>query len=71
MIINGLGFSDRTISLTPQFFQGKVLDILICEDGTPKREAKPQAGWLIQYGGGYRDRTGDPLHAMQVLSQLS
>jgi hypothetical protein len=31
MIINGLGFSDRPISLTPQFFQGKALDILIRE----------------------------------------
>jgi transposase len=35
MIINGLGFSDRPISLTPQFFQGKPLDILIREDITP------------------------------------
>jgi transposase len=35
MIINGLGFSDRPISLTPQFFQGKALDILICEGVTP------------------------------------
>lgn len=35
MIINGLGFSDRPISLTPQFFQGKPLDILIREGITP------------------------------------
>jgi len=35
MIINGLGFSDRPISLTPQFFQGKALDILIREGITP------------------------------------
>jgi len=35
MIINGLGFSDRPISLTPQFFQGKALDILIREGVTP------------------------------------
>ena len=35
MIINGLGFSDRPISLTPQFFQGKTLDILIRAGITP------------------------------------
>lgn len=35
MLINGLGFSDRPISLTPQFFQGKALDILIREGITP------------------------------------
>lgn len=35
MIINGLGFSDRPMSLTPQFFQGKALDILIREGVTP------------------------------------
>ncbi len=26
---------------------------------------------IIHYGGARRDRTADPLHAMQVLSQLS
>ena len=26
---------------------------------------------LVVYGGEYRDRTGDLLHAMQALSQLS
>ena len=35
MIINGLGFSDRPISLTPQFFESKALDILIREGITP------------------------------------
>jgi transposase len=35
MIINGLGFSDRPISLTPQFFQGKALGILIRDGITP------------------------------------
>jgi transposase len=35
MIINGLGFSDRPTSLTPQFFEGKALDILIREGITP------------------------------------
>jgi hypothetical protein len=35
MIINGLGFSDRPISLTPWFFQGKALDILIREGVMP------------------------------------
>jgi transposase len=29
MIVNGLGFSDRPMSLTPQFFENKPLDILI------------------------------------------
>ena len=29
MIINSLGFSDRPMSLTPQFFEGKALDVLI------------------------------------------
>jgi hypothetical protein len=27
--------------------------------------------FIIIFGGGKRDRTADPLHAMQVLSQLS
>ena len=35
MLINGLGFSDRPMSLTPQFFEGKALDILIREGITP------------------------------------
>jgi transposase len=29
MILNGLGFSDRPMSLTPQFFENKPMDILI------------------------------------------
>ncbi len=29
MILNGLGFSNRPISLTPQFFANKPLDLLI------------------------------------------
>ena len=28
MIINGLGFSDRPLSLTPQFFETKALEVL-------------------------------------------
>ena len=36
MIINGLGFSDRPISLTPQFFEGKALEVLIREGITPE-----------------------------------
>ena len=28
MILNGLGFTDRPISLTPQFFENKPLDLL-------------------------------------------
>ena len=35
VIINGLGFSHRPISMTPQFFQSKALDILIREGITP------------------------------------
>jgi len=35
MIINGLGFSNRPMSLTPQFFEGKALDVLIREGITP------------------------------------
>jgi transposase len=35
MIINGLGFSDRPMTLTPQFFEGKALDALIREGITP------------------------------------
>ncbi len=35
MIINGLGFSDRPMSLTPQFFEGKALNVLIREGITP------------------------------------
>jgi len=32
MIINGLGFSNRPISLTPQFFENKPLEVLFRED---------------------------------------
>jgi transposase len=32
MIINGLGFSDRPLSLTPQFFMSKAVDELFRED---------------------------------------
>ena len=28
MIINGLGFSDRPLTLTPQFFENKALELL-------------------------------------------
>jgi len=35
MIINGLGFSDRPMSLTPQFFEGKALDVFIREGIRP------------------------------------
>ena len=31
MILNGLGFSNRPLSLTPQFFENKPLDVLIRE----------------------------------------
>ena len=34
MIINGLGFSDRSISLTPQFFQSKAMERLFREGVT-------------------------------------
>jgi transposase len=29
MIINGLGFSDRPLTLTPQFFENKALGLLL------------------------------------------
>jgi transposase len=32
MIVNGLGFSNRVLSLTPQFFTNKPVDLLIGED---------------------------------------
>ena len=32
MILNGLGFANRPLSLTPQFFANKPLDLL-CRDG--------------------------------------
>jgi len=32
MIINGLGLSNRPISLTPQFFSNKPLEVLFRED---------------------------------------
>ena len=35
MILNGLGFSDRPISLTPQFFENKPLDVLFREGVRP------------------------------------
>ncbi|NGX26546.1 MAG: hypothetical protein K940chlam6_00471 [Chlamydiae bacterium] len=34
MIINGLGFSDRPMSLTPQFFQSKAMGRLFREEVT-------------------------------------
>ena len=36
MILNGLGFSDRTISLTSQFFENKPLDVLFREGVGPE-----------------------------------
>ena len=36
MILNGLGFSDRPISLTPQFFENKPLDTLFREGVRPE-----------------------------------
>lgn len=36
MVLNGLGFSDRPISLTPQFFQNKPLDVLFREGVRPE-----------------------------------
>ena len=36
MILNGLGFSDRTISLTSQFFENKPLDVLFREGVRPE-----------------------------------
>jgi hypothetical protein len=32
---------------------------------------KPPNAVTVNFGGARRDRTADPLHAMQVLSQLS
>ena len=54
MLINGLGFSDRPISLTPQFFQGKALDILIRDGVTPDMRNRFKLGRsldkLFSYG---------------------
>jgi len=36
MILNGLGFSNRPISLTPQFFENKPLDVLFREGVRPE-----------------------------------
>ena len=36
MVLNGLGFSDRPISLTPQFFENKPLDVLFREGVRPE-----------------------------------
>ena len=36
MIINGLGFSDRPLSLTPQFFENKPLALFFSKDVEPK-----------------------------------
>lgn len=35
MIINGLGFSDRPMTLTPQFFQSKAMEVLFRKGVTP------------------------------------
>lgn len=37
MIINGLGFSDRPMTLTPQFFQSKAMELLFREGVAPDR----------------------------------
>jgi hypothetical protein len=36
-----------------------------------KQKNGPPSGMTVKGGGARRDRTADPLHAMQVLSQLS
>src|SRR5436853_7651919 len=41
MILNGLGFSDRPLTLTPQFFANKPLDLLFHEG--VRAETKPTA----------------------------
>lgn len=41
MIINGLGFSDRPMTLTPQFFQNKAMALLF--------RSKVRADFLIAY----------------------
>ena len=40
----------------------------MCKNQNPAGDTKRGAA---EFGGGYRDRTGDPLLAKQVLSQLS
>jgi transposase len=51
MILNGLGFSNRPLSLTPQFFEGKPLDLLFRE-GVETQINLDNAKALIQQGGG-------------------
>ena len=42
-----------------------------CQD-LPAKQSEHIAEQCVRFGGGeYRDRTGDLLHAMQALSQLS
>jgi len=36
MILNGLGFSDRPLSLTPQFFENKAMSLLLGEAVAPE-----------------------------------
>ena len=36
MVINGLGFVSRALYLTPEFFRGKALHVLIRESLTPE-----------------------------------
>lgn len=36
MVINGLGFSDRPLTLTPQFFEDKALEVLFDKDIKPE-----------------------------------
>ena len=40
MILNGLGFSNRPLSLTPQFFANKPLDLLF-RPGVQRRHVQP------------------------------
>ena len=44
MVMNGLGFVSRTLSLTPQFFQTKALDVLFSRDIEPSQLNRHRLG---------------------------
>ena len=53
MILNGLGFSDRPLSLTPQFFENKPLDVLFREGVRPEFFNRFKLGRSLDKVNGY------------------
>ena len=64
MILNGLGFANRPLSLTPQFFANKPLDLLFREgvDAEGNRDDESQRKGAARRGRETPGRAGKRLH---------